>query len=102
MSGTEAPWPLGARDDDGFVDETDEVKATIDREAELLGSAVRLVASGGARRTTVGGLRLSEAAIAIVRPMAIELGIELQPLWRTDEEGMDVLVCPIDPAATRS
>ena len=48
--------------------ENDQVKATIDREAELLASAVRLVASGGARRTTVGNLRLSEAAIAIVRP----------------------------------
>jgi diphthamide synthase (EF-2-diphthine--ammonia ligase) len=74
------------------VTENDELKATIDREAELLASAVRLVASGGARRTTVGGLRLSEAAIAIVRPMAADLGIELEPLWRTDEEGLDVLV----------
>lgn len=72
--------------------ENNQVKATIDREAELLASAVRLVASGSARRTTVGGLRLSEAAIAIVRPMAAEMGIELEPLWRTDEEGLDVLV----------
>jgi diphthamide synthase (EF-2-diphthine--ammonia ligase) len=74
------------------VTEDDEIKATIDREAELLASAVRLVASGGARRTTVGGLRLSEAAIAIVRPMAADLGVELEPLWRTDEQGLDVLV----------
>ena len=74
------------------MSENDQVKATIDREAELLASAVRLVASGGAQRTTVGGLRLSEAAIAIVRPMATDLGIELEPLWRTDEEGLDVLV----------
>ena len=84
------------------MDETDEVRAIIDREAELLASAVRLVASGGARRTTVGGLRLSEAAIAIVRPMAADLGVELEPLWRTDEEGLDVLVRRIDPAATHS
>lgn len=82
------------------MDDTDAVKATIDREAELLESAVRLVASGGARRSTVGGLRLSEAAIAIVRPMAVELGVELEPLWRTDEEGIDVLVRRIDPSAT--
>ncbi len=74
------------------MSESDQVKATIDREVELLASAVRLVASGGARRTTVGGLRLSEAAIAIVRPMAADMGVELEPLWRTDEEGLDVLV----------
>lgn len=80
--------------------ENDQVKATIDREAELLASAVHLVASGAARRTTVGGLRLGEAAIAIVRPMAAELGIELEPLWRTDEEGLDVLVRRADSTAT--
>ena len=72
--------------------EHDQVKATIDREAELLASAVRLVASGAASRTTVGNLRLSEAAIAIVRPLAADLGVELEPLWRTDEEGVDILV----------
>ena len=77
--------------------ENDELKATIDREAELLASAVRLVASGGARRTTVGNLRLSEAAIAIVRPLASDLGVVLEPLWRTDEEGVDVLIHLADP-----
>ena len=74
------------------MDETDQVKAIIDREAELLASAIRLVASGAASRTTVGNLRLSEAAIEIVRPLAADLGVELEPLWRTDEEGLDVLV----------
>ncbi len=72
--------------------EKDHVRATIDREAELLASAIRLVASGAANRTTVGNLRLSEAAIEIVRPLAADLGVELEPLWRTDEEGLDVLV----------
>lgn len=80
--------------------ENDQVKATIDRETDLLASAVRLVASGAARRTTVGGLRLSEAAIAVVRPLAAELGVELEPLWRTDEEGVDVLVRRAGTAAT--
>lgn len=72
--------------------ENDQVKGTIDRETALLESAVRLVASGAARRTTVGNLRLSEVVLAIVRPLAVELGVELEPLWRTDEEGVDILV----------
>jgi hypothetical protein len=84
------------------VIEDDHLKATIDREAELLASAVHLVASGAARRTTVGGLHLSEAAIAIVRPLAAELGVVLEPLWRTDEEGMDVLVRRAGTPATLS
>ena len=40
-----------------------DVRRTIDREAELLSSAVNLVASGGAASATVGGLRLAEAAV---------------------------------------
>ena len=71
---------------------TDDVRETIDREAGLLESAVRLVASGATPRTVVGGLRLTEAAMAVVQPLAAKLGIVLEPLWRTDEEGLDVLV----------
>jgi hypothetical protein len=84
------------------VTENAQLKSTIDREAELLSSAVRLVASGGAARTTVGNLHLSEVVIEIVRPLAADLGVELEPLWRTDEQGVDILVrrvdSPTDPA----
>ena len=93
---------LGPQDDDRVVTDNDQVKATIDREAELLESAVRLVASGAANRTTVGGLHLTEVVIAIVRPLAADLGVELEPLWRTDEEGMDVLVRRADTTVAPS
>lgn len=69
-----------------------EVERTIDREVELLTSAVNLVASGGAPSATVAGLRLGEAAMAIVRPLAQELGLVLDPLWGPDEGGCDVRV----------
>jgi hypothetical protein len=74
------------------MDDKEEIQGTLDREADLLAGAVRLVASGGAARTTVGGLRLAEPAMALVQPLADGLGVVLEPLWRTDEEGLDVLV----------
>ena len=75
-----------------------DVRRTIDREAELLSSAVNLVASGGAASATVGGLRLAEAAMDIVRPMAEGLGLILEPLWGPDESGCDVRVRRAAPA----
>jgi len=69
-----------------------EVERTLDREVELLMSAVLLVASGGAPSTTVAGLRLAEAAMEIVRPRAVERGLLLEALWGPDERTCDVRV----------
>lgn len=69
-----------------------DVERTIDREVELLTSAVNLVASGGARSATVAGLRLADAAMDIVRPLAVDVGLVLDPLWGADEGGTDVRV----------
>ena len=55
-------------------------------------SAVLLVGSGGATSTTVAGLRLAEAAMAIVRPRAVERGLILEALWGPDESTCDVRV----------
>jgi len=68
------------------------VRGTIDREVEILLSAVNLVASGGAPSTMVVGLRLTDAVIDIVRPLASERGVVLELLWSTDEAGADVRV----------
>jgi hypothetical protein len=69
-----------------------EVERTLDREVELLMSAVLLVASGGAPSTTVAGLRLAEAAMAIVLPRAVERGLIMEALWGPDEWTCDVRV----------
>jgi len=77
---------------------TAEVQRTIDREADLLTGAILLVASGGARSTTVAGLKLGEAAMAVVSAFATERGVILEPLWGADEAGCDVRVRPATPA----
>ena len=63
----------------------DAIERTLDREVELLMSAVNLVARRGAPAATVAGLRLAEAAMVIARPRAIEQGVILEPLWSSDE-----------------
>ena len=69
-----------------------EVQRALDREAELLLSAVNLVASGVAPSTIVAGLQLGEAVLALVQPIADERGVILEPLWGHDESGFDVRV----------
>ena len=73
-------------------EEIDEVRATLDRETDLLIGAIRLVASGGARSADVAGLRLAESAMTLARPDAEAAGLTLTPLWRSDESGCDVHV----------
>ncbi len=69
-----------------------EVQRALDREAELLVSAVNLVAGGVAPSTIVAGLKLGEAVLAIVQPIADERGVILEPLWGPDESGFDIRV----------
>lgn len=71
---------------------TEEVQRTIDREVDLLTGAIYLVASGAARSTTIGGLKLGEAAMAVVTPLAADRGLILEPLWSGDDAGVDVRV----------
>lgn len=68
------------------------VQRTIDREVELLTGAIYMVASGAAPSTTIAGLRLGEAAMAVVAPLAADRGVILEPLWGPDEGGCDVRV----------
>jgi hypothetical protein len=71
---------------------TSEIERTLDREVELLMSAVNLVASRGAPAATIAGLRLAEAAMAIVGPRASARGLIIEPLWGPDEGTCDVRV----------
>ncbi len=72
--------------------EPEAVQRTIDREVELVLSAVNLVAGGGAPSTMVVGLRLTDAVMVIVGPIAAERGVTLEPMWGSDEGTADVIV----------
>ena len=76
---------------------TTDIQRSIDREVDLVMSAVSLVASGGATSTMVVGLRLTDAVIEIVRPRAVEVGVVLEPMWGPAEEATDVRVRRMEP-----
>jgi hypothetical protein len=69
-----------------------EIQRTLDREVELLVSAVGLVANGVAPSTIVANIQLGEAAMAIVQSLADERGVILEALWGPDEAGFDIQV----------
>ncbi len=71
---------------------TEAVPATLEKEMRLIREAIALVASGGAPRTVVAGLQLSDALLAPARLMATEAGVTLVPLWRTDDSGLDFAI----------
>ena len=75
-----------------------DVQHAIDREVELVTSAINLVASGGAPSTMVIGLRLTDAVIEIVQPLAAQRGVVVDPLWGPDETTCDVRVHRQEPA----
>jgi hypothetical protein len=75
-----------------------DVQRAIDREVELVTSAINLVASGGAPSTMVIGLRLTDAVVEIVQPMAAQRGVVVEPLWGPDETTCDVRIRRLEPA----
>ena len=56
-----------------------ELQHVIDREVDLVTSAINLVASGGAPSTIVVGLRLTDSVIQIVGPLAAQRGVVIEP-----------------------
>jgi hypothetical protein len=71
-----------------------DVQHALDREVELVMSAIDLVAGQGAPSATVGGLRMTDLVIEIVRPLAAQRGVVVEPLWGADETTTDVRVRP--------
>lgn len=69
-----------------------ELQHVIDREVDLVTSAINLVASGGAPSTMVVGLRLTDSVIQIVGPLAAERGVVIDQLWGSDETTSDIRV----------
>jgi hypothetical protein len=69
-----------------------EVIRTLEHETRLVREAIALVASGGASRVTVANLRLSGQLLDPARRLAVDAGVRLVPLWRTDGAGVDIAI----------
>lgn len=73
------------------------VVRTLEHEMNLVREAIAMVASGGAPRVVVGGLRFGEELLATARGLATEAGVRLVPLWMPDDAGTDIAVERIRP-----
>ncbi len=77
---------------DAASDTTDPAIRGIEHELDLVRSAIGMVASGGAPRVSLVGLRLGEQLLGQARQMALQAGVRIVPLWRSDEAGLDIAV----------
>ncbi len=77
---------------------TEDVATLIEHELETVRSAVSMVASGGAPRVWVAGLRFGDQLVEPARRMAEAAGVRVYPEWSADESGAAIVVERIDPA----
>lgn len=68
------------------------VPVTIEHELRLIREAIAMVATGGAPRVVLAGIRFGETLLDPARRLALEAGVRLIPLWRADESGADLAV----------
>ncbi len=70
----------------------DALREQLDGELRLVREAILFVASGGAPRVTVAGLRLGEAILDAARSLAADAGVQIVPLWAPDDGRVGIRV----------
>lgn len=68
------------------------VPRKLDSELAMIRAAIDLVASGGAPRVVVAGLRFAEPLLTPAREMAAESGVRIVPVWTAAEDSADLAV----------
>lgn len=68
--------------------------AVLEREMQLVRDAIAMVAAGASPRVTVAGIRFGDNILEPARGWAAAAGVRIEPLWRTDESGLDISVEP--------
>lgn len=64
----------------------------LERESRIVREAIALVASGGARRVVIAGLRFGDEVADPARAAALESGLRVRSLARTTGEGIDLAI----------
>jgi|KBSMisStandDraft_5_1062788.scaffolds.fasta_scaffold1306842_2 hypothetical protein len=71
---------------------TDFETGMIERELELVRSAIAMVAAGRSPRVTLAGLTFGTQLLDVADGMARNANVRLVPLWSGDESGADIVV----------
>ncbi len=69
-------------------------RGTLAHEISLINGSIALLASGGADRVTLTGLRFGERILPSAQVAARPLGVVVRPLWRASGAGCDIAVEP--------
>ena len=67
----------------------------MERETRLVREAIAMVAAGASPRVVVAGIRYGEILLDDARRMALEAGVRVNPIWRADHGGADIVVMQI-------
>ena len=70
----------------------EQASGTIEREMQMVGSAIGMVAGRHARRVTVAGLHFGQPLLAVADRMARDAGVRVVALWSSDDGGADIAV----------
>jgi len=74
------------------ADPGDQSVRTLDYEFDLVRGAIAMVASGGAPSVVLAGLRFGEELIEPARRMGLALGVQIVPVWTSDEAGASLSI----------
>lgn len=94
-----APDPSWNRRDAGYMPRANRpgrsaARGTLEHEISLINGSIALLASGGAARVTLTGLRFGERILPTAQISARALGVVVRPLWRASGAGCDIAVEP--------
>ena len=64
----------------------------LQRESRIVRDAIALVASGGASRVVIAGLRFGDEVIDPARGAALQVGLRVRALGRSAGEGIDLAI----------
>jgi hypothetical protein len=65
------------------------------RETRLVREAIAMVAIGASPRVMVAGIHHGESLLDDARRLGLEAGVRVNPIWRADSKGADIVVVPI-------
>ena len=72
-----------------------DARATMEHEVALVEGAIALLASGGAARVTLTGLRFAERILPMAQQSGREQDVAVRPLWCSGGNSCDIALEPL-------
>ncbi len=73
---------------------TEDPELVLDRELDVIVSAIGMVAIGASHRIAVTGLRFGSELLDAAQRLAAQADVRVRPVYGTDDSGCDLVVEP--------